>query len=208
MKTDALFVALAVLGSSFWGSWHCAAMCGPIASIAARRNSLCLYHLGRGLSYVLLGVLGGFVGSFFFSSEFKTVRVVAGLVFASVLISMGVQTFRGRQVLQAPKFPWLHYYFTRQAPGFVLGVLSIFLPCGWLYSYVLAAVATRSAWAGALLMLLFWLAGLPALSAISIFMKSAIQIAPKRKQVMAGIVLTVAGVYSLISFYFMSGHSH
>jgi len=208
MKTETLFVALAILGSSFWGSWHCAAMCGPIASVAARRNSLWLYHLGRGVGYALLGGLGGLLGSFFLSSEFQSIRAIAGLVFGGVLIVMGIQTFRGMREWRTPKLPWIHSYFTAQTPGFLLGILSIFLPCGWLYSYVLAAAATQSPYSGSLLMILFWVAGLPALSAISLFMKKTIQVAPQRKQLMAGVVLTVAGLYSLVSFYFISPHCH
>lgn len=208
MTTDTLFVALAILGSSFWGSWHCAAMCGPIASIAAERHTLWLYHFGRGLSYVLLGALGGFWGSMFLSSEFQVIRTIAGLIFACTLIFMGIQTFKGTRNGRGPSWTWLHSNYTKQTPSFILGALSIFLPCGWLYSYALASVATRSAYAGALLMLLFWVAGLPALSAISLFTKKMIHVAPKRKQIVAGVILTLAGLYSLVSFYFIPAHFH
>lgn len=208
MKTDSFILILAILGSSFWGSWHCAAMCGPIASLAARRNSLTLYHLGRLLSYSSLGAIGGFVGSFFLSSEFEVLRIGAGWVFASLLIIMGIQTLRGNKTVLSPQSNWFHSIYASKSPGFILGLISIFLPCGWLYSYALAAVATKSSWSGALLMILFWIAGLPALNTVSLFMKKSIQIAPKRKQFIAGVVLTFAGVYSLISFYLFSNHSH
>lgn len=209
MKTDSLFIILAILGSSFWGSWHCAAMCGPIASLAAQRNSLVSYHLGRGLSYILIGAFGGFLGSFLNLSEFQTVRLIAGFLFALILIFMGLQTLRGQTGLQTPKLASIHRYLSRSSPGFFMGFLSIFLPCGWLYSYFLAAVATRSPQTGSLLMLLFWIGGLPALSAVSMAMKKTIQGAPERKRKIAGAVLVAAGLYSLYSFYFLtaSGHS-
>lgn len=208
MNTDTFFIAIAILSSSFIGSWHCAAMCGPIASIISRRESLYLYHSGRGLGYIFLGLAGGYTGSFFLTNEFHSVRIVAGLIFTLLLVVMGVQTFRGVQVFRAPQTPWVHAQFTKPTSGFALGLLSIFLPCGWLYSYVMAAVATRSPWGGSLLMALFWVAGLPALSALPLAMKKTLQVAPKRKQAIAGIVLTLAGLYSLVSFYFISSHSH
>lgn len=208
MKTDIVLISLAILGSSFWGSWHCAAMCGPMASLAARRKSLSAYHIGRGLGYVLLGVLGGYIGSFFLTNEFQFVRVAGGIFFACLLILMGIQTWRGNQSWISPQFKFLHSLFNRQQSGFFMGLLSLFLPCGWLYTYVLAAVTTQSAWTGGYIMALFWVAGLPALSALSLFMKKTIQVAPERKKMIAGMVLVCAGLYSLISFYFLNSHHH
>jgi uncharacterized protein len=202
MSTESLFAIFAVLLSSFWGSWHCAAMCGPIASLAAHRNSLWHYHLGKGLTYTLLGALSGYLGSFLLSNDFYLIRTIAGFVFAGILVFMGIQSFRGIQNFRPAQFSWIHSRYTRKTPGFVLGALSIFLPCGWLYTYIFASAATRSSWSGALLMLLFWMAGIPALSAISIYMKKSIQVAPRKKQLIAGLVLTIAGIYSLTSFFY------
>lgn len=63
---EPLILALTILSSSFFGSWHCAAMCGPVASVLSQRGSLIPYHLGRLISYVTLGLFAGALGQFFF----------------------------------------------------------------------------------------------------------------------------------------------
>ena len=203
MNTETLLLALTIAGSSFWGSWHCAAMCGPMASIAAGRQSLAHYHLGRGLSYLLIGACGGCLGSFFLASEFQHIKHFSSALFAAVLIILGIQTARGSDILKMIKFPQPLLRIRPQASVFTLGLFSIFLPCGWLYSYVLAAVATRSPWGGACVMFLFWIGGLPALSALSIFMEKSVRTAPQRNRAAAGMILTLAGIYSLFSFYYL-----
>lgn len=202
MTSSTLFLSLTILASSFWGSWHCAAMCSPVASLMAHKKSLGSYHLGRGLSYTLMGALSGSVGSLFLSHEIIRIRFYSGLVFALILFVMGVQVFRQKQ-FSIPHSPWLKYFYNPQSSGLVLGLLSIFLPCGWLYTYIFSSMATQSAYGGALVMLLFWMGGLPALSSVSLFMKRSIHLAPNSKQKIAGFVLVFASLYSLASFYFM-----
>jgi hypothetical protein len=85
----------------------------------------------------------------------------------------------------------------------MLGLLSVFLPCGWLYTYVLAAIASRSATAGALILFLFWLGGLPALSVLPKYLEKSLAISNLKKQRIAGLLLITAGLYSLVSFYFI-----
>jgi sulfite exporter TauE/SafE len=206
MTTSFLVGGLAVLASSFWGSLHCATMCGPVASLMAQRRSSFGYHIGRGLSYILVGAIGGFAGSFFLASDLHNLRVISGIIFAVILILIGTQVFLGKRGVLSPKIKWLHSFYRPQLPGFVLGALSIFLPCGWLYSFILGAAATQSAFHGGILMALFWLGGLPALSSVSLVVNKSIQLAPEKKQRLAGAVLIVAGLYSLGSFYFQ--HSH
>ena len=193
---------LTILFSSFVGSLHCAGMCGPIATFAANKNQLLSYHLGRGLSYVLLGAFAGSVGSFFLKNDLNSVRTIGGLAFAILLMTYGILTFLGRPVRLPAWFP-IGKIISARTPGFALGLLTAFFPCGWLYSYVLAAAATQSPFAGSLVLGLFWLGGIPALSVLPVFMKKTIQRAGPRHQKIAGIVLIVAGVYSVISFYFL-----
>lgn len=203
MTSQSMILALAILGSSFWGSWHCAAMCGPVASLMAHKRSLMTYHLGRGASYIFVGALGGYLGSLFLQNDLHLVRIYSGYFFAALLVFLGIQTFRGRKSAFSPRIPWLHSFYQLRLPGIALGLLSVFLPCGWLYSYLLAAAATQSPMAGALVMTLFWFGGLPALSTVSIYLGKSIQLAPEKKQMMAALVLVFAGLYSLVSFYFL-----
>lgn len=201
MTTESLVLVFAILGSSFWGSWHCAAMCGPIASLVSNRGSLLYYHLGRAISYMTLGAAGGYIGTLLLKSELQVIRLVSGVLFALIIVVMGIQTFKGRNQVKTPSFLNLHRYFTKMSSGFTMGLLSAFLPCGWLYTYLFAAIATKSPLSGILVMGLFWLGGLPALSTLSMFVKKSVQMAPERKQRLSGTILVVAGLYSVFSFY-------
>ncbi|MEK6554958.1 MAG: sulfite exporter TauE/SafE family protein, partial [Bdellovibrionota bacterium] len=176
-----LLLCMAILSSSFWGSWHCAAMCSPTASLMTKKKSLWSYNLGRGLSYIFLGTLGGLIGSFFLDHQFYLIRIFSGVLFALILVFMGLNIIIKNKPFTLPRILGLRHFATLDRPGIYLGLLTAFLPCGWLYSYVLAAVATRSAVTGGLVMGIFWLGTLPALSAISLYMKRAIRLTPRHK---------------------------
>ncbi len=201
MKTDSLALALAILSTSFYGSLHCAAMCSPVASYMAKKNLALSYHLGRGVSYTAIGALGGYLGSLFLESQFQSLRIIAAILFAAVLIFFGLNLFQ-----QKTNSGWnfMHRFYSNKLPGFILGLLTVFLPCGWLYSYVLAAIATKSPVAGALVTFLFWIGGLPILSGIGLYMKKAIITSSPQRQKIAGVVLIIAGLYSVISFFYFN----
>jgi sulfite exporter TauE/SafE len=203
MNYESLLISLAILSSSFLGSWHCAAMCSPTASLMTKKRSLWTYNLARGMSYTALGATGGFIGSFFLDHQFYIVRIISGILFATVLVIMGVQIVIYKKPFSLPRRLGLRKLVSNNSSGFYLGLLTAFLPCGWLYSYAFAAVATRSAAGGAIVMFLFWMGTLPVLSAVSVYMKRAIQTTPQAKHLPAGLVLISAGLYSLLSFYFL-----
>lgn len=212
MTTSSLLLALGILSSSFFGSWHCAGMCGPIATLIAQRKSLWNYHLGRFISYVTLGVLAGSLGQFFLNSEFVWLRWISAALMAAALLYTGLSLIFPNALYPANKpdsFRSKLWNLTKRIQsfhlgrsGFMVGLLTIFLPCGWLYTYVMAAVATRSPWAGGLTLLLFWLGGLPALIALPMMIRQTIQAAGLRHQRIAGVVLLVSGLYSVASFMF------
>ena len=209
--TEGLLLALGILTSSFLGSWHCGVMCSPIATLMRTRGSLASYHLGRMISYVLVGVLAGALGSFFLNHHFVVLRKVAAalmslaLLYAALtLLFSGHLHGRGRfsatlhrwlTRTTAPMGPWL------QRSGLMVGLLTVFLPCGWLYTYVAAALATQSPVAGGAVLFLFWLGGLPALSAIPLAMNRLLKSAPQKRQKVAGYVLLVAALYSVWMFW-------
>lgn len=208
-----LLLAAGIISSSFFGSWHCAGMCGPVATLMSARKSLWSYHLGRLISYSLLGLLAGSLGQFFLTSDFIILRWISAILLALILIISGsTLILPAHWRARLSSLSWSHRIFSLikrlQAfhigrSGFAVGLLTALLPCGWLYTYVTAAIATKSPWAGALTLSLFWLGGLPALSAVPMMVRQSIQAAGLRQQRIAGGVLVVAGLYSLISFMLM-----
>jgi sulfite exporter TauE/SafE len=178
-------------------------MCGPIATFVAQSGKLRSYHLARGLGYITLGILGGSLGNFFLQSNFYWIRLISGIFLAATILCMGLNLFLWRKSIQVIQPSFMNRYFSKNSSSFALGLLSMFLPCGWLYTYVLAATASQSPYSGALVMLLFWLGTIPALSAFPVFARKAISLSNKAKQKIAGGILISASIYALISFYFL-----
>lgn len=201
-----LLILISLLTASFLGSWHCTAMCGPIASLAASKKQLWPYQLGRGLSYFFLGVLFGFTGKFFLKNEIFQIRIISTAVMGLTLIYLGSQNLWPDKFQE--KFKNISFLkkslFTKRIlsySGFTIGFLSFLLPCGWLYSFALTASATKSPTAGGIVMILFWLGGLPAMSILPQFVSKTLSQASLQKQKIAGILLVFAGLYSIVAQY-------
>lgn len=186
---ELLPLAGAVLSASLLGSLHCVGMCGPLLALAGgpqgcaqRGRSLRLYHLGRLLAYALLGALAGALGAALDLSgqAFGLQRIALGLTGVGMLLiglfqlasafglltgSPGLlpsgwrQRARGAFALLAPRLSRL----PRALRPLGLGLLSAWLPCGWLYAFVALAAGQGAPLPGALVMAAFWLGGLPAL---------------------------------------------
>lgn len=188
-------------------------MCGPIATLMGQRKSLFSYHLGRLVAYTTLGTLAGYLGQFFLNSQFITLRWVSASLLAAALILSGAYFLAPTKIRNwTTSHAWAQSIwnllkrlqaFQIGHSGFVVGLLTALLPCGWLYTYLTAAIATQSPWAGGLTLALFWLGGLPALTAIPMMVRQTIATAGLRRQKIAGCVLIGAGLYSLVSFMFL-----
>ncbi|WP_413561580.1 sulfite exporter TauE/SafE family protein [Bdellovibrio sp. HCB209] len=208
-------LAIGILSTSFLGSWHCAAMCSPIACLMGERKSLFSYHMGRLIAYVSLGVLAGGIGQFLLDSQYAWLRTASAVLFALLLFSMGFRLINPRLGAKfTPKvdphglikvFRQFRKFHLNQS-GLMVGLLTGLLPCGWLYTYVTAAVALQSPIMGGALMFLFWVGGLPALAILPSMIQKGLQQIPLRQQRIAGSILVIASVYSLWSFFYFPHH--
>lgn len=201
-----------ILTTSFFGSWHCVGMCSPLAGIAAQKRQLGKYHLGRILSYMTLGAIAGYIGSFFLDSEFRWLQTASILLLSFTLILIGFFSLYNYDLLSRVKFHKVMTILFRYQKkfnlnsGFWIGILSGLLPCGWLYTFLLAAVTSKSPYAGAFIMFLFSLGSVPALSTVSLLVKSNIALASDKKRKIAGGILIIAGIYSLAAHFFFGFH--
>lgn len=185
---------VAVIAASLLGSGHCVGMCGPFAVLATsgplhqatwsdRAVSLASYHLGRLATYLILGALMGGLGSvadaLAISAGWAPIaaRWVGGL-----MVVMGfallVEWWRGRGgvTLHSPWMArWNHAVLqirkrwrVRSAAGvaFSWGMVSTWLPCGWLYVFAIAAAGAGGIVWGMVLMAAFWVGSLPLLSIV------------------------------------------
>jgi uncharacterized protein len=187
---------LTIVSASLLGSTHCAGMCGPIVLLMLGRGGpsqagsgspyvagrLLCYHLGRLTTYVILGIIAGMLGMTLnktgamlgwqrFAAYLAGITMVAS---AAVLLlrQLGVRL----QHLPVPQ-PWVKgiyagFKWAQRWPALLrawwIGLLTTWIPCGWLYAFVIMAASTGNALTGSMVMLAFWLGTVPLLSMLGI----------------------------------------
>lgn len=161
------------LAASVAGSFHCVAMCGGFASIASSQGqrSSWLYQFGRLIGYASLGALAGALGQTAFTRLWVSeLGFAAGVVLGAFLVLLGLRIATGKKEGSRGEFAfrgfrdWAYPRALRAKPNvrpLFLGACSVLLPCGWIYSFVVVALATESAWKGGLVLLAFWMGTLP-----------------------------------------------
>lgn len=158
------------------GSLHCVGMCGAFATSCSNKSGgLGLYNTGRLSSYTLMGVLSGFLGaSFTYLFKDPWISSLPGVILGFFFLLWGYNSLRGKST--AVKLPnavnsliqkRLGKVYLMNSGGvrsYLLGALSVFLPCGLLYGVILALATFQDPLMGALGMLSFGLGTLPAMA--------------------------------------------
>lgn len=211
-----LSIPIAVFMASILGSSHCVSMCGPIAITVNNDNGyLGLYHFGRLLSYLLLGILAGFLGEAFLSSKYPLIAGFAVLIMSFFFILSGLRLIRQKpmDLIFSRKISNLLFipfrWSLKQKPmlrSLAIGIVNGFLPCGWVYIFVLGAIATKDAIYGGFLLAIFWLGTVPALTVFPFFYKKTFARFPRTMNQVAGIVLILIGI-SVIAIHILPGNS-
>jgi sulfite exporter TauE/SafE len=177
------FLALGFLG----GFGHCVGMCAPFVLLVSRRfaagdggrvaalGAQAWYTAGRVTTYAVLGAAAGFVGGVVeLAGSLVGLQRAAAVLAGSVLVVEAVLGLAGAGPLARTRggqlFARVSAVLGRRIPRhpFGLGLLLGLLPCGLLYSALIAAVAKVGAAAGALALLAFGLGTAPALLGLSL----------------------------------------
>lgn len=179
---------LLISSLGFLGSFgHCAGMCGPVAISFALSNQKTnwvaslsfhfLLNLGRIISYGLVGIFLGSVGSLFFTA---TLRQVMAIATGLLLIWLGLS----RIVPNLPSLPIVHplrgihhqlsslmnrvanldSWWTPLILGFFWGLV----PCGFLYIAQIKAVETGNLILAVLTMISFGLGTMPTMVGVGV----------------------------------------
>jgi len=206
------------------GSGHCLGMCGGLVaaltlSPQGRAGGMpfqLLYHLGRTVTYVLLGTLVGWLGSSValtdgFGQFARLLLIATDLM----IIVLGLGTaglwsrFNLNRLESASATGWLAAAATRTSrlpaglAALPLGLVMGFLPCGFLYAMLINAASSASPWRGALVMLAFGVGTAPALL---LFGGAAQRLSLKMRSWMlrgAGLMIAVMGCYNLLRHWRM-----
>ncbi len=206
-----VMVPFAVIAASIIGSIHCVGMCGALAMTAGAqsRKGLVNYHLGRLLGYFSVGALAGFLGSEFINSEMKYISIISTVFLGISFFVIGLSIMRKGQLhIKQPAFLKLFYQnrvgrilqskTSHSVSSFLIGLLSPLLPCGWLYGFILIAVATNNPLWGGILLTSFWIGTLPALSGISLLVKKPIKHFNGKASIFIGAFLMFIGFSSVV----------
>lgn len=177
---------ITALIAGFLGGGHCIGMCGGIVSALtfalppskrhpARIASLMLmYNLGRISSYTLAGALAGHLGQLLISN-LQTMASFLGWLAVIMLVLMACYLGRWWQGLTRVealgKYLWRFLEplgrrlmpVTHPGQALLIGMIWGWLPCGLVYSMLILALSSGSAWQGAALLLAFGLGTLPTL---------------------------------------------
>lgn len=177
------FLSLGFIG----GFGHCVGMCAPFVLLVSRRfaapgagraaafGAQLWYTGGRVLTYAVLGALAGFVGGVVeLAGSLLGLQRTASVVAGAVLVLEALLGLAGTGPLAETGggrlFARVAAAVGRRVPGhpFGLGLLLGLLPCGLLYSALIAAVSRGGSFEGALALLVFGLGTSPALLGLSL----------------------------------------
>ena len=223
--TWALFLAAFSMG--LFGSPHCLGMCGGIVTAfglsmqhvsESKKNGLILtYHVGRLISYSLLGLIASVVGVAIFQSIMSNSapRIVLGAVLMLIGLAMlglplfnelekfGMRFWQSLAPLRKKVFPIDSF-----GKALFAGLLWGFLPCGLVYGALMMAIAGNNIATGAALMFVFGLGTMPMLIATQKtvgMLQSSIK--NFRLRQINGVIMMLSGL-AVIFIPMMMHHNH
>lgn len=223
--TWALFLAAFSMG--LFGSPHCLGMCGGIVTAFglsmqhvsdSKKNGLILtYHVGRLISYSLLGLIASLVGVAIFQSIMSNSapRIVLGAVLVLIGLAMlglplfnhlekvGMRFWQSLAPLRKKVFPIDSF-----GKALFAGLLWGFLPCGLVYGALMMAIAGNNIATGAALMFVFGLGTMPMLIATQKtvgMLQSSIK--NFRLRQINGVIMMLSGL-AVIFIPMMMHHNH
>jgi len=213
-----------IITVAFLGSLgHCVGMCGGFivaytaAKIDASRSKsyqfLChlLYNLGRIISYTIIGIFFGLLGSIFVFNHIS--MGLLNLIIGIFMVVMGFSlmgkikfltsievSLAGSSIVKKLFSKLIH---SKSLPSFFfLGMLNGFLPCGLVYFFAASAASTGSPFWGGVVMLVFGLSTIPVLLGLG-FVVGSLKSSSFRQTMIqiASFVIIAFGIYMIYKGY-------
>ncbi len=232
MPAEFTFVSAFLVG--FFGSVHCAGMCGGIvgaltlgaagdaAGSQRRIIFLLLYNLGRLMSYAVAGAIAGAVGASLLQAlPLPRAQQVGALLSGGVMVALGLylagwwQGLAGLERVGARLWhriePLGRRFLPIKTPTHALaaGVLWGWLPCGMVYAALAWTLTAPGAADGALLMAAFGVGTLPMLLTLGLTWDRLNRLArqPMIRR-LAGLVVIAFGIWMLVAPAGSGDHKH
>ena len=147
-----------------------------------------LYHLGRLLTYSLIGIIFGVIGKGMYLAGFQQrLSILAGILMI-VAILIPVKLFN-KYNFSKPLYRFIGYvksklgfYLKRKTNStfFSIGFFNGFLPCGLVYMALIGAIAASGALEGSLYMFLFGLGTVPMMT-VAVLVGNFLKISVRNK---------------------------
>ncbi|MEM8864518.1 MAG: sulfite exporter TauE/SafE family protein [Planctomycetota bacterium] len=215
---------VAVFTASLLGSLHCAGMCGPFCGVAvsggASRGSAALlhisYHGGRLVTYTLLGIAAGTLGSLLdIASTLAGFQPIALALAGGMMMAVGMHELARLNGWRLPfgigfKTPKAWMALLQRGQRFAatktgvpraltIGLLTTLLPCGWLYAFIITAAGSGGPLTGAAVMAVFWVGTLPVLLSLGVGVRRLAGIFGERLPQVTAAALLIVGLVTLTS---------
>jgi len=196
------------------GSLHCIGMCGPIAfmlpvdrsSNVKKFTQIGIYHLGRVLSYSILGFIFGILGKglFVFGLQQKLSIIIGILMIVTILLPFGkLNKFNISKpiykIISKIKNKLGKELKRKTADTFLtIGFLNGFLPCGLVYMALFGATAMGNPLEGSAYMLLFGIGTIPLMTSAIYFGGLLKGTRRLRIQKMIPVIVVIIGIVFII----------
>ena len=169
------------------------------------------YHGGRLVTYMLVGMACGLVGaSIDWGGSLVGVQRMAALLVGGLMVLVGLIGVLRYSGVRLPNWPggrWIQKWVVkgqrtalqmRPMPrATIIGLLTAFLPCGWLYMFAIVAASTSSALWGAAVMAAFWLGSVPVLTLLGISIQTFAVAVGRRIPLAISLVIVLFGLYTI-----------
>ena len=171
IETSLIAIMIAALTHGFLSSLHCSAMCGPIAAVSitvdsSKISKFLQYNLGRLVGYAIGGAVIGTIGALV---DFTTINN-ASLYIAIIasIVYLGFLIYPVKNGAIGGKVAALSSKLAKFSRGYswLLGLISVLLPCAVLYPAFILALSSGSASYAMLVMGSFWIGTLPIFVAV------------------------------------------
>ena len=216
-----IFMALSV---GMLGSIHCIGMCGGIVaalSMGGERTywrGIASYHMGRVISYSVLGLAAGLIGSLITAKTEllhiqQMLSVLAGMfmiIFALQIGGIIPERFAAISFIRIPA-SLLQKTARGNAPLLwgLTGLANGLLPCGMVYAALSLALKQADPLTGTIMMASFGVGTIPAMTVLAIAIRRLDPLLKARFLKLAALTLVLFGIFTIGRGYMQAdGQSH
>jgi sulfite exporter TauE/SafE len=224
-----LTLVTTVVVASLVGSLHCAGMCGPLVAFAVggdasdrigRISVHVVYHLCRAVPYTVVGVVCGALGAALdLGGDLVGVQRAAAVLAGGTMIVFGLVAVLRYYGVRMPAPPVPRFLREVMAGVYartkgrsatvraaIIGLCTVFLPCGWLYAFAVIAAGTADPVRGGLVMFAFWVGTVPVLTVVGVGVQALRSSFGRRIPLMTSLLIVGIGVLMVAKRASLSGH--